>query len=77
MPSCRFGDSYPAVLRIRLSAGCIGYPDDREQDVCLHHAMRVTPIGWVQGIHAYPAAEPWEVYPLSEIYDMESLEVVD
>ena len=39
MPECRFRDG-PAIGRWRLSEGCVAFPADREQDLCLHHARR-------------------------------------
>lgn len=45
---CRFGcslDANPPVAIVELSAGCIAFPDDREQLLCLHHVMRAEPRG--------------------------------
>lgn len=44
MPLCRFGDG-PAIGRFRLDAGCVVFPDDREQDLCWWHAREATPLG--------------------------------
>jgi hypothetical protein len=41
--SCRFGDG-EAIARFSLPGGCIAFPEDREQALCLHHAMRATPL---------------------------------
>jgi hypothetical protein len=42
--SCRFGDG-EAVAVVALERGCIAYPDDREQALCLHHLFRARPLG--------------------------------
>jgi hypothetical protein len=42
--SCRFGDG-PAVAVFDMDAGCICFPDDRQQALCAQHAMRSTPLG--------------------------------
>jgi len=39
---CRFGCQDTAVGVFILPAGCICFPDDKEQILCLHHAMRST-----------------------------------
>ena len=52
MPLCRFGDD-EAIGRFSLSQGCIVYPDDREQDLCSHHALRATPLGTFRLIADY------------------------
>jgi hypothetical protein len=44
MPKCRF-DDFEADMRIYLSDGCVGFPDDREQDVCATHWRKSTPHG--------------------------------
>lgn len=49
---CRFCGR-PAIARFYLSRGCVCYPDDREQDLCLHHAVRATPIGSFELIWDY------------------------
>ena len=49
---CRFGDG-PAIARFRLSAGCVAYPEDREQDLCWHHARRASPLGSYELIEDY------------------------
>jgi hypothetical protein len=41
---CRFGDG-EAVALITLDRGCVAYPDDREQALCLHHLVRAQPLG--------------------------------
>jgi hypothetical protein len=51
-PQCRFGDG-PAVGRYRLSRGCIVFPGDREQDLCPHHVLRVSPLGTFELIADY------------------------
>lgn len=45
--TCRFC-SDGAVAVFTLSDGCICYPDDREQALCWHHAMRATPLGGME-----------------------------
>lgn len=44
MPMCRFSDG-EAIARFWLDSGCVVYPDDREQDLCWHHARKSTPLG--------------------------------
>jgi hypothetical protein len=45
--ACRFcGDV--AAARYALSAGCLCYPDDREQDLCVQHIIRASPRGSMQ-----------------------------
>lgn len=41
---CRFEDGEPVGL-FELDAGCLVYPNDREQLLCLHHAMKASPRG--------------------------------
>lgn len=41
---CRFCSTEP-IARAAFDQGCFCYPDDREQDLCLHHYMRATPLG--------------------------------
>jgi len=43
-PPCRFCAD-ESVARIGLSDGCIAFPDDHEQDVCLHHYRKAQPLG--------------------------------
>lgn len=66
---CRFGCREPAVATLATPRGCLCFPDDREQTLCLHHAMRATAPGasliryeseadgWVRDIlaHRWPA----------------------
>jgi hypothetical protein len=40
---CRFGDGDVAVVRVALNEGCLAYPDDREQVLCLNHFHKMTP----------------------------------
>lgn len=35
----------PAVVQVRLDAGCLVFPDDREQWLCAQHWARCTPLG--------------------------------
>jgi hypothetical protein len=51
-PACRFCGQ-PALGRFTMSAGCVCKPDDREQDLCLHHTMRANPLGSMQLIADY------------------------
>lgn len=41
---CRFCSS-EAVGKFSMSHGCYCHPDDREQLLCTHHAMKATPLG--------------------------------
>jgi hypothetical protein len=52
MPHCRFGDG-EAIGRFALSDGCVAFPEDREQDLCWHHARRATPLGSFELIADY------------------------
>lgn len=51
-PQCRFGDG-PAVARFKLSRGCVAHPEDREQDLCTHHAIRARALGSFELIADY------------------------
>jgi len=51
-PQCRFTDG-EAVARFALDKGCFCYPDDREQDLCLHHIVKATPLGGMKLIVDY------------------------
>lgn len=44
---CRFGCPSPSVAvgRYTMDAGCLCYPDDREQDLCAQHVLRANPRG--------------------------------
>ena len=35
----------PAAGRFRLSRGCVAFPDDREQFLCLSHVCKSQPLG--------------------------------
>jgi len=50
--TCRFCSS-EAVARFSMSAGCVCYPDDREQDLCVQHVLRATPLGTMQLVEDY------------------------
>jgi hypothetical protein len=39
MPSCRHCDS-PAVARFKTPNGCVCFPEDREQDLCMQHIIK-------------------------------------
>lgn len=45
MNLCSMGCGGEAIARFALSAGCVARRDDREQDLCYHHAMRSEPLG--------------------------------
>jgi hypothetical protein len=49
---CRFGDD-EAVGLFRLDEGCVAYPSDREQYLCVHHALRATPLGGMELIEDF------------------------
>ena len=54
MAVCRFGPDGcidRPVVCVALSEGCICFPDDREQLLCLHHAMRSTPLGTIEALY--------------------------
>lgn len=55
VPTCTFGEAVPAVVHVALSNGCVGRPDDREQDLCLHHALRAMPHGTMTIMGDYTA----------------------
>jgi hypothetical protein len=39
MPSCRHCGS-PAVARFKTPQGCVCFPEDREQDLCMQHIIK-------------------------------------
>jgi len=41
---CRFCES-EAIGVFSLPDGCLCYPEDREQSLCLHHVVKATPLG--------------------------------
>jgi len=42
---CRFGCNDPPIVRVRLEAGCVCFPDDKEQLLCAQHLVCMTPLG--------------------------------
>lgn len=44
MPNCRHCGS-PAVARFKTPQGCVCFPDDREQDLCMQHIVKDGTIG--------------------------------
>lgn len=46
-PECRFG-GHPASVRVELEAGCVCFPDDKEQFLCEHHWWKMEPLGDVK-----------------------------
>lgn len=50
--TCRFC-SEPAIACFVLEAGCVVYPDDRQQDLCWHHAREATPLGGMELVEDY------------------------
>ncbi len=44
IPQCRFGDG-PAAARFRTPQGCVCFPDDREQDLCMQHIIKDGTLG--------------------------------
>lgn len=44
-PRCRFNGHAPATVRAELSAGCVCFPDDREQFLCEQHWHQMEPLG--------------------------------
>jgi hypothetical protein len=57
-PVCRFCGR-PAVALYRLTEGCAVYSSDREQDLCVQHAVSAEPIGEMILIAVHDA-EAWE-----------------
>lgn len=43
-PICRFCDDF-AVGLFEMSDGCVCFPEDREQWLCMQHALKATPLG--------------------------------
>ncbi len=41
---CRFGCG-PAIAVFAMDRGCVCYPDDRQQALCMQHIVRATPLG--------------------------------
>jgi hypothetical protein len=54
---CRFGDD-EAVGLLKLDAGCVAYPGDREQYLCVHHALRATPLGGMELVETSARERP-------------------
>lgn len=44
VPLCRFC-RWPAVGIFELNRGCLCFPEDREQALCMQHVVRATPLG--------------------------------
>lgn len=44
MRLCRFCNS-PAEIAVELERGCYCFPDDRNQDLCMQHWIRLEPLG--------------------------------
>lgn len=44
MPKCRHCDDH-AVARYKTPQGCVCFPDDREQDLCMQHIIKDGMIG--------------------------------
>jgi hypothetical protein len=44
MKRCRFCDQ-KAITKYELSDGCICFPEDKEQYLCLQHESRAIPLG--------------------------------
>lgn len=62
---CRFSENTPqhtspAVARYALSHGCVCFPEDREQDLCLQHAHDCGFLGTVEPIKIYSLAD-WKL----------------
>ena len=53
---CRFC-SAPAAATYALDAGCLCYPEDREQALCVQHIIRATPLGAMRLLAVVNAAE--------------------
>ena len=53
---CRFDDGMSAVGRYAMSAGCVCFPDDREQDLCAQHAISAEPL---VEMHCVVIYQPW------------------
>ncbi len=45
MVMCRFNDNLPAAARFSTPYGCVCYPDDCEQDLCIQHIIKWGIIG--------------------------------
>lgn len=42
---CSFDGHAEAVARFLLERGCLGRPQDREQYLCIQHAVKAQPLG--------------------------------
>lgn len=42
-----------AIVRVSLSDGCLAYPDDHEQDLCVQHLHSIEPRGSMEIIKVY------------------------
>jgi len=49
---CRFCDD-EAVAKYTFSNGCVCYPEDREQNLCLQHIVKSNPLGSMVLIEDY------------------------
>jgi hypothetical protein len=65
----------PAVARFALDEGCLAKPDDRQQDLCLHHAMRSTPCGTIELLEVYERS-PFVLGILARRYELMRLIVL-
>lgn len=50
LDACRFGCGDPVYGIFMMDRGCICYPNDRIQALCLQHAMKSEPIGEMEMI---------------------------
>mgnify|MGYP001381459444 CR=1 FL=1 len=58
---CKFGDG-EAIARFSLPGGCLVYPEDTEQDLCIHHALRATPRNGMAILEDYTFGNRFEVF---------------
>lgn len=59
MAECR-GKDGEAIVRVALTEGCLAWPDDREQDLCVQHLSSIEPRGEMWLIDVYePEVLDW------------------
>ena len=55
---CRFCSDPPAAV-YHFDKGCMCYPDDSYQILCLHHLMRSEPLGKMVEVFVFEIEKPW------------------
>lgn len=66
MYRCRFCDDW-AIGKFFLDEGCFVYPNDREQNLCWHHARESTPLNNFKLLEDYTLEGGMRVKDLMEM----------